>query len=150
VEVNQEAPAIATGDIEIQAEPEVVWDVLADINGWPSWNPEVKSAELMGGLREQSVFRWKARPGTITSTLERVDRPREIGWRGKSMGFNAVHVFKLEPHAGGTKVHTEESIDGFFARLFKGSTRKTLQKGLDGSLANLKTEAERRSPRTKQ
>jgi len=33
VEVNKAAPAIATGDIEIRAKPEVVWDVLADIDG---------------------------------------------------------------------------------------------------------------------
>ena len=145
MEVNQEAPAIATGEIEVRAEPEVVWEVLADIDGWPSWNPGVKQAELMGGLREQSVFRWKAGPGTITSTLLSVDRPREIGWRGKSMGLSAVHVYKLEPHAEGTRVHTEESFDGLFARLFKGSTRKSLQKGIDRGLAHLKAEAERRT-----
>jgi hypothetical protein len=145
MEVNQEAPAVATGDIEIRADPEIVWDVLADIDGWPSWNPDVKSAELMGGLREQSVFRWKAGPGTINSTLQRVDRPREIGWTGKAIGMHAVHVFKLEPHAEGTKVHTEESLDGMLVRLFKGRTRKTLQKGIDESLSHLKAESERRS-----
>ncbi|MGH2774793.1 MAG: SRPBCC family protein [Actinomycetota bacterium] len=145
MEVNKDAPASASGEVEIRAKPEVVWDVLADIDNWPSWNPDVKEAKLMGGLRESSVFRWKAGPGTITSTLEKVDRPREIGWRGKTMGINAVHVYKLEPHAEGTKVHTEESFDGLIARLFKGSTRKTLQKGIDGGLASLKKEAERRA-----
>ena len=146
MEVNKSAPAIATGEIEIRATPEVVWDVLADIDSWPSWNPDVKEANLMGGLRESSVFRWKAGPGTITSTLEKVDRPREIGWRGKTMGINAVHVYKLEPHAEGTKVHTEESFDGVIVGLLKRSMRKTLQKGIDGGLASLKKEAERRSP----
>ncbi|CAN5484478.1 hypothetical protein BH20ACT23_BH20ACT23_16810 [soil metagenome] len=147
MEVNKDAPAIATGDIEIQAEPELVWEVLADIDNWPSWNPDVKEANLMGGLRESSVFRWKAGPGTITSTLVKVDPPREIGWRGKTMGINAVHVYKLEPHTQGTWVHTEESFDGLMVRLLKGSMRKTLQKGIDGGLASLKKEAERRSSR---
>ena len=145
MEVNQSAPAIVAGEIEIRAEPEVVWDVLADIDNWPSWNPDVKEARLMGGLRESSVFVWKAGPGTITSTLEKVDRPREIGWRGKTMGISAVHVYKLEPHAEGTKVHTEESFDGLIVRLLKGPMRKSLQKGIDGGLAHLKAEAERRS-----
>ncbi len=145
MEVNKEAPAIATGDIEIRATPEVVWDLLADIDNWPRWNRDVKEATLMGGLRESSVFRWKAGPGTITSTLEKVDRPREIGWRGKTMGINAVHVYKLEPSAEGTKVHTEESFDGLVVSLLKRSMRKTLQKGIDGGLAHLKAEAERRS-----
>ena len=145
MEVNKTAPAIATGEIEIRAEPEVVWDVLADIDNWPSWNPDVKEARLMGGLRESSVFRWKAGPGTITSTLEKVDRPREIGWRGKTMGINAVHVYKLEPHAEGTEVHTEESFDGLVASLLKHSMRKSLQKGIEGGLRHLKAEAERRA-----
>ena len=145
MEVNKEAPAIATGDIEIRAKPEVVWDLLADIDNWPRWNPDVKEAKVMGGLRESSVFRWKAGPGTITSTLEKVDRPREIGWRGKTMGINAVHVYKLEPSAEGTKVHTEESFDGPVASLLRRAMRKTLQKGIDGGLKHLKAEAERRS-----
>lgn len=145
MEVNKAAPAIATGEIEIRAKPELVWDLLADIDNWPSWNPAVKEAKLMGGLRESSVFRWKAGPGTITSTLEKVNRPHEIGWRGRTMGINAVHVYKLEPRAEGTMVHTEESFDGLVVRLLKGSMRKTLQKGIDSGLASLKKEAERRS-----
>ena len=145
MEVNKAAPAIATGDIEIRAKPEVVWEVLADIDSWPSWNPDVKEAKLTDGLKVGSVFRWKAGPGTITSTLEQVEPPREIGWSGRTMGIIAVHVYRLEPHGAGTKVHSEESFDGLIARLLKASTRKTLQKGLDRGLARLKKEAERRA-----
>ena len=144
MEVNSAAPAIATGDIEIQAKPETVWDVLADIDNWPSWNPDVKEAKLTGGLKVGSSFRWKAGPGTITSSLEQVDRPREIGWSGRTMGIIAVHVYRLEPRAEGTRVHTEESFDGLIARLLKAPTRRTLQKGINGGLASLKAEAERR------
>ena len=144
MEVNSAAPAIATGDIEIRAKPESVWDVLADIDNWPSWNPDVKEAKLTGGLKVGSSFRWKAGPGTITSTLEQVDRPREIGWAGRTMGIIAVHVYRLESSGEGTMVHTEESFDGLIARLLKGPTRRTLQKGIDGGLASLKAEAERR------
>jgi uncharacterized protein YndB with AHSA1/START domain len=144
VEINSAAPAIATGDIEIQAKPEIVWDLLADIDSWPSWNPDIKEAKLTGGLNVGSSFRWKAGPGTITSTLEQVDRPREIGWSGRTMGVIAVHVYRLERHGEGTSVHTEESFDGLIPRLLKGPTRRTLQRGIDGGLASLKAEAERR------
>jgi len=144
VEVNKAAPAVATGDIEIRAKPEVVWDVLADIDGWPSWNTDVKEAKLTGGLSVGSVFRWKAGPRMITSTLEQVEAPREIGWSGQTMGIIAVHVYRLVPLGDGTKVHSEESFDGLIARLLKGPTRKNLQKRLDGGLASLKKEAERR------
>jgi len=145
VEVNKAAPAIATGQIDIRATPEVVWGVLADIDNWPNWNPDVKEAKLTGGLKVGSIFRWKSGPGTITSTLEEVESPREIGWSGRSMGVIAVHVHRLEPSGEGTKVHAEESFDGLMARVFKGAARKTLQKGIDGILASLKKEAERRA-----
>jgi uncharacterized protein YndB with AHSA1/START domain len=144
VEVNSAAPAIAAGDIEIRAKPEIVWEALADIDNWPNWNPDIKEAKLTGGLKVGSVFRWKAGPGTITSTLEQVERPREIGWSGRTMGIIAVHVYRLEPHGEGTRVHTEESFDGLIARLLKRPTRRTLQKGIDRGLASLKREAERR------
>jgi len=145
VEVNKAAPAIATGQIDIRAKPEVVWDVLADIDNWPNWNPAIKEAKLTGGLKVGSVFRWKSGPGTITSTFEEVEAPREIGWSGRSMGIIAVHVHRLEPTAEGTKVYAEESFDGLMVRVFKGASRKTLQNGIDGGLASLKKEAERRA-----
>jgi hypothetical protein len=145
VEVNKAAPAIATGQIDIRAKPEVVWGVLTDIDNWPSWNPDIKEAKLTGGLKVGSVFRWKSGPGTITSTLEEVEPRREIGWSGMSMGIIAVHVYRLEPSAEGTRVRAEESFDGLMVRVFKGAARKTLQKGINGGLASLKKEAERRT-----
>ena len=43
MDINQAAPVVASGTIEIAAGPEVVWDLLADIERWPEWNADVKS-----------------------------------------------------------------------------------------------------------
>jgi hypothetical protein len=69
--INQEAPAVGRSEIEIAAPPEVVWEVLTEIEQWPSWNPDIKSMSMQGDLAEGSVFRWKAGFGTITSTIRR-------------------------------------------------------------------------------
>jgi carbon monoxide dehydrogenase subunit G len=143
-EINSEAPVVGCSEIEIAAAPEVAWDVLTEIEGWPSWNPEVKSVSMDGGLDEGAVFRWKSGPGTITSTIEAVEAPRRIAWSGTSFGIKAFHVHTLEAQNGGTLVRTEESYDGLVARLFHGLLQKTLDKTLRGGLAHLKTEAERR------
>jgi uncharacterized protein YndB with AHSA1/START domain len=37
--INEEAPVVGRSEIEIDAAPEVVWDVLTAIERWPSWNP---------------------------------------------------------------------------------------------------------------
>ncbi len=140
-----QAPVRGASEIEITAPPEVVWDVLTSIERWPSWNPSVKSVAMQGDLAEGSTFRWKAGPGTITSTIQRIEAPRLIAWTGKTLGIDAIHVHTLEPQAGKTLVRTEESYEGLVARLFRGPLQKTLDSALDDGLRYLKAEAERRS-----
>lgn len=144
-ELHEHAPVVAATEIEIAAPREVVWQVLTAIDRWPSWNPAVKSASLLGAVEEGTEFRWKAGPGTIVSKLEVVDAPHRIGWSGRSMGINAFHVHTLDDGDGRTVVRTEESYDGLIARLFSGRLRKMLDEALRDGLLHLKTEAERAS-----
>jgi uncharacterized protein YndB with AHSA1/START domain len=145
VDVNRAAPVIAADEIEIAASPQAVWDVLTDLESWPRWNPDVKSMSMQGDLAEGSTFRWRAGPGTITSTIQQVEPPKLIAWTGTTFGIKARHVYRLEPRGEGTLVHTEESYEGLVARLLRGSLQKTLEKGLSDGLRYLKAEAERRS-----
>lgn len=141
--INNQAPVLGGSEIEIAGAPEVAWDVLTAIERWPDWNPDVKSASLQGGIEEGSEFRWKAGPGTITSTIQYVDPPRRIVWTGKTFGIKAIHVHTLEPRDGGAFVATEESYDGSVARLFHRRLQKTLDGALHNGLQHLKSEAER-------
>ena len=143
-EINTSAPVVGSSEIEIAAAPEVAWDVLTDIDRWPSWNPAVKSVSLDGAIGEGSTFRWKAGPGTIKSTIRDVEKPWRIAWTGTSFGIKAIHVHTLEPRDGRTLVRTEESYDGVVARLFHGRLQKTLDNALQTELHHLKAEAERR------
>jgi Polyketide cyclase / dehydrase and lipid transport len=95
-------------------------------------------------VAEGSEFRWKAGPGTITSTIRQLDRPSVIGWTGKSLGLGAIHVWRLESRGERTLVKTEESWAGLPARILRGRMQKMLQKELDDGLRHLKAEAERR------
>jgi hypothetical protein len=145
MEVDRGAPAIAAGEIEIAADAETVWDVMADIDRWPSWNPDVKAASLSGPLAEGAEFRWKAGSGTIASTIRRAERPRELAWTGRTLGIDAVHVWRLEPRNGATLVSTEESWNGLVVRLLRRPLAKMLQGAIDAGLRHLKAEAERRA-----
>ena len=138
-------PVLGRSEIEIAAPPELVWEVLTTIDRWPDWNPAVKKISMPDGATEGSVFRWKAGPGTITSTLQRVEPPRLIAWTGRTFGIKADHVYTLEPRDGKTLVRTEESYDGLVSRLFRGPLQKTLDQALAEGLRYLRTEAERRS-----
>jgi ligand-binding SRPBCC domain-containing protein len=136
---------VATSEIVISAPAETVWDVLASIDAWPAWNPDVKWVSVKGDVVEGTQFRRKSGPGTVTSTLRWVERPRLIAWTGRTFGIDAVHVWRLEPQDGATFVRTEESFDGPLRACFRRSLRKTLDATLESGLRHLKIEAERRA-----
>lgn len=143
--VNTSAPLVASGEIEIAAPPEIVWEVLTAIDRWPEWDPDIRWTALDGGLSAGSTFRWKSGPGTITSTIREVEPMRRIVWSGRTFGIHAIHAWRLTPRDGGTAVATEESWDGLVVRIFRRQLRRTLERAVASGLRHLKTEAERRS-----
>jgi hypothetical protein len=145
MEINREAPAIASGAIEVSAPQAVVWEVLTGFDRWPGWNPAVKSVSVGGPLAEGTEFKWKAGPSTITSTLRQVEAPARIGWTGRTLGIDAIHVWRIDAQDGATHVETEESWEGWLPRLLGGRAQRMLQRSLDDMLPRLRAEAERRS-----
>jgi hypothetical protein len=148
VQADRNAPVYGVGEIEIAADPETVWGVLADIGGWPSWNPDITQVNLRGLVQPGTTFSWRSGPGTIISTFQVVEEPTELTWTGKTMGISAVHVYRLHPsaqHPGHTVVSTEESWGTLLARLLRKRFAKTLKTAIDTGLARLKAEAERRA-----
>lgn len=141
--IKASAPAIARESIVVAASPEATWAVLSDIRRWPEWNAAVTRTTVDGPLTSGTIFRWKAGPGMITSTIEAVDPPHLIAWTGRTMGITAVHLHRLAPVAGGTRVTSEESWDGLVVRLLPASMRKTLQASIEAALLCLKAEVER-------
>jgi hypothetical protein len=142
--ISKDAAVIASAEVEVAAGAGVVWDVIADIPGWPSWNPDVNLASLSGPLAPGSEFRWRSGPGSIKSTLQQVQPPHLISWTGKTMGITAVHVWAFTPQDNSTLVRTEETWDGFVPRLLRKPMLQVLQRYIDRGLASLKVEAERR------
>jgi uncharacterized protein YndB with AHSA1/START domain len=144
VDVDRDAPVVVEKSVEIDAPPAAVWEVLVDVDAWPEWNPDVKSASLDGAFAQGSRFKWKSGPSTITSTIERADRPEIAGWTGTTVGARAIHVWRLEPTDRGTRVTTRESMSGLVPRLLSGSMRRKLEASLDTWLAEMADVATRR------
>jgi hypothetical protein len=148
VQADANAPVFATGEIEVAADPETVWEVMADIGRWPSWNPDITAATVHGPVRPGTSFSWKSGPGTIRSTFQVVERPTELSWTGRTMGIRAIHVYRLGPSdqdPAHTVVWLEESWDGLLARLLRRPFTRTLQTAIDTGLARLKAAAERQA-----
>ncbi len=143
IKINEKAPVIARAKIEINADPELVWEIMANIEEWPRWNPEIKSAIISGDLSEGTNFQWKAGPGTITSQILEVDPPKTLAWKGKTMGIKAIHLWNIDFINEKTVVSTEESWDGIIVHLMKGTMQKSLQKSINAGLEYLKIESEK-------
>ncbi len=143
--INENAPVSMAIETKIAAEPEIVWEIIANIKDWPSWNHDVKQVSMDGDLAKGTEFRWKSGRNTITSIIQGVERPRLLAWTGRTVGIKVIHVWHIEPQNGGTLVRTEESWEGFIVRIFRGSMQDELEKASNSGIMYLKTESERRA-----
>src|SRR5262245_18243515 len=144
-DIDRQAPVVGSSEIEIPAAPDAVWDAVTDFQSWPSWNPDVKSMSMPGPVAAGSVLKWRAGPGTITSTIQRVEPPHLIAWTGRTLGIRAIHFWWLEPRGAGTFVLTADADDGLVARVLRGQLQKTLDPALEDGLRHPKAEVERRT-----
>jgi hypothetical protein len=142
--INETAPVIASGKIEVAADANTIWEMMTSIDRWPEWNADVASATLQGRLNPGSKFIWKAGKLTITSTLSQIDPPRILAWTGKTMGIKAIHIWQIVEIDKKVLVETDESWEGMLPRLLPNMMKKILKKSIDSGLLHLKVEAERR------
>ncbi|GHH79162.1 hypothetical protein GCM10018781_56560 [Kitasatospora indigofera] len=142
----------------IHAPLRTVWRLQADVEGWPSWQAPVRSAERLDGgpLRAGSAFRWTTpvppnptTPATglrITSTVEQLRQGSCIRWTGPADGeglhIDGVHVWNFTEVEGGVRVSTEETHTGPQVDAHVPMATELLRRGLDAWLRDLKTAAE--------
>jgi uncharacterized protein YndB with AHSA1/START domain len=147
IDINKNAPAVASRETFVHAPVEVVWDVLSGLERWPQWNASITDMDLQGRVTEGTEFMWEAEGVKIRSQLKEVSAPNRIAWSGIAMeimgGVSGVHVCELDPDKHGTKVRTEESLEGVVVSLFPGRMQKMLDGVLAQALSDLKKESER-------
>lgn len=102
----------------------------------------VSMSRLDGPLTVGSVFRWRSGRFRIVSTLQVVEPNERIGWTGTAFGMRSRHVWTLTPRENGTLVLTEETLEGWGARLSKVLTPRFLGRTLQALLEALKRRAE--------
>src|SRR5262245_38719225 len=72
----------------IYAAPERVWDLLTDVEHWPSWYRACQwvRVESLGRESLPVVFRWKAHPLELRSIVVSSDRPHSFAITADSFG----------------------------------------------------------------
>ena len=91
-------------EIEIQAPPETVWQVLTDLAKYPEWNPLIHSAigkPSVGDAVDIAVASGSsAKDMTLHCTVVKVEPNRGLAWKYHVMLpglFRGEHSFTIEP-----------------------------------------------------
>lgn len=118
--------------IDIDADPQAVWDVLVDFPAYPEWNPFMDSIKGTAEVGHRLVVHLAGQGGrgtTFRPTVLVATPGKELRWIGK-LGpgglFDGVHSFVLAASPDGTTrlVHIER-FTGILVALFKGATAKS-------------------------
>ena len=113
-----------TEEREIDCEPAVVFDVMADVRNEAKWNDSVSKAEILTGdpVREGSQFVTVHGPplGDITSTITTFERPGRLDFSATSKRMDLAMSLTFTESASGTTMHltVEPQPRGFMALLF--------------------------------
>ena len=136
-------------EIEIEASPERVWEVLTDLATFPEWNPFVRrvSGELKAGEKiKVHIQPSGARGMTFRPTVLKTEPNRELRWLGHLLIpglFDGEHIFAIEP-LGDDRVRfvQRETFNGFLAPLFLRFIGAGTQRGFEDMNQALKARAE--------
>jgi hypothetical protein len=142
-------------DIEIDAAPDAVWEVLMDFGAFPRWNPFIVSIEgtpAVGSRLRVRLLPDRGRAVTIRPTVTVHDPGRAFGWLGR-MGlphvFDGAHRFTLEPLEGGgrTRFVQSEAFSGallpIVRRLILPGTLRAFESMNEALAARVETRADR-------
>jgi len=136
-------------EIDIDATPETVWDVLTDLGGYLEWNPFIveSSGDVVPGNR--LVNRMQPPGGramTFKPRVTIVEPHRVLEWLGV-LGvpglFDGRHRFELGPTpSGGTRIVHTERFTGLLVRPLRASLDTRTLEGITAMNAALKSRAE--------
>ncbi|MEU8466071.1 SRPBCC family protein [Streptomyces sp. NPDC029003] len=155
--VDPDARVRHRAEVFVNAPLRTVWKLQTDVEGWPSWQRSVTTAERLGRgpLRPGSAFRWTTpvppnpTPATsleITSTVDQLVRNSCIRWTGPAIGeglhIDGVHVWTFTETRGGVRVSTEETHTGPQVDADVPAATALLRQGLEAWLGDLKAAAE--------
>jgi hypothetical protein len=118
--------------IEIDASPEVVWNVLTDFARYPDWNPFIRSVSGVVAVGEMLSFVVATGPDTTVATRARLlalEPHRRLVWGGGMPLnlFRGEHRFEIEPVGTGVRFVDSERFTGPLSRFLITDARMRAQ-----------------------
>jgi len=143
---------LASSTITISAPPEQVMAVIADVDRYPEWTGQIKSAQVLeqdaDGRPQQARFVMDAGVLKDEYVLRYAWQPTAVSWElvgPSTVQKSQVGSYALAPRAGGTEVTYSLSVDIAMPMLgmFKRKAEKMI---MDSALKELKKRVEQLCP----
>lgn len=99
----------------INAPPEAVWRVLADVANWPSWDSNTDNAEGVVQKDGRLTFGSSAAPGqSLQVKITALDEPYLLEWTGGvPPAFKSVRTHHITPDGDNdSRVEASEELSG--------------------------------------
>ena len=117
----ENSPIHVRNELNMQANPQAVWECLIDAERWPDWYPNAKRVRFQnqdkGPLKKGTVFRWTTFGVRISSEVVEFVPGERIAWTGKAQGLWVYHAWLIKKTDTGCCVLTEETQHGWMVRL---------------------------------
>jgi hypothetical protein len=138
-DIDRDAPAIIRLERVIPAHRQRIWDLHADVAGWPKWQLDIATASIDGPLAAGSALTWTTAglDKPIVSTIHAVEPHRSTLWSGPASGIVGIHRWAFDDTDAGTRVTTEESWGGGRARRGKSNEGSQDARNVTRTLARL-------------
>ncbi|WP_329203345.1 MULTISPECIES: SRPBCC family protein [unclassified Streptomyces] len=128
--------------VDVAASPERVWEVLADIEGWPRWTVSKTSVRLLSGgpvaVGSEAEVR-QLKLATEVWQVTEMEAGRSFEWRSQNPVFTTISTHQIEPlGAGRSRVVLGLQQKGFMAPLLALAYGKLTRRYVDMEAAGLK------------
>ena len=137
--------------LEIQAPSEVVWAWLIRAKLWPTWYSNSKRVVIDGGgadLRPEAKFQWTTFGVRLDSRVEEFVPAQRIAWSARATGIDAYHAWLIESRPSGCYVLTEETQNGWLAKVNNVLRPRNMSKQHQNWLESLQRKAAEGLPPT--
>jgi hypothetical protein len=139
-------------ETEIEASPELIWQILTDLSAFPEWNPFIKGASgtlKKGEKLTVTMHPTGGRATTFKTTVLSVEPNRELRWIGH-LGlpglFDGEHFFGLNPLTSSRTLFVQrEQFGGVLLPFLVGMLKRETSRGFSEMNLALKARAERRT-----
>ena len=131
--------------VDIDAPPDVVWGVMADVERWPEWTDSVLSVQRLDRVPFKVGSRARIRqPGFLPATWEvtKLDEGRSFTWVTRTPGMRAEGHHRVESIPGGSRATLSVTYDGLLGGVVASLMARTTERFLSLEAVGLKKRSE--------